>query len=88
MQEVPNTLLEFKKLGYVFQLPNSEGQFYYLVKQTNDGARQIFIKKTGSKAAQVEVIQDYKNTNPDKKEEDLLQKFILEDLGLSQYQYI
>lgn len=87
MQEVPNTLLEFEKLGYVFQLPNSEGQFYYLVKQTNAGAKQIFIK-TNRRSAQVEILENYKKAELDIKEVALLEKLILEDLGLSQYQYI
>lgn len=84
MQEVLNTLLEFKKLGYVFQLPNSEGQFYYLVKQTNDGAKQIFIK-TNKRSAQVEILENYKKGKLDNKETVLLERLILEDLDLSEY---
>ena len=88
MQDYTENLLQFQdKLGYICQLPNSEGNYYYLVKQTNNGTRQIYIK-AGKKSAEIEILQEYKKAEPDKKEELLLQKFVLEDLGLAEYQYI
>lgn len=88
MQEYTDNLLEFQnKLGYICQLPNSEGNYFYLVKQTNEGARQIFIK-VGKRSADIEILANYKKDKPDKKEEALIEKLLLEDLGISEYQYI
>lgn len=83
----PITLNEFKKLGYLCQLPTATDKTYFLTKQTDKGARQIYIK-IYSKSAKVEVLQNYKKTTLDKKETRLIEKLIFVDLELMQYEVI
>ena len=83
----PVTLNEFRKLGYLCQLPSATDKTYFLTKQTDNGARQIYIM-VFSKSAKVEVLQNYKKSTLDKRETRLMEKLIFGDLQLLQYELI
>ncbi len=78
------SLNDFKKLGYIIQLPNGKLQEYFMVKQFDGYSKRIYIR-VGKISATVEIIPKKKLDNT---EQRLLDNLIFEDFGLKEYKII
>ena len=78
---------QFKKLGYLVQLPGLSDNTYFMIRHGNKGTRRIYVRVT-KKLAKISVFENNTACQLNRKERSLIDKLVFEDLKLQEYKYI